>query len=230
MNVRGFAIAPVARGKRGGNRRKGNIEGREIEEAEEETAAYCRARAGQGVQTDEIVTFAQRALQRRGVTQYFLVRHGVGSAEANSWCGRFLGRWGLERVRVNAQFRGRRGGHDIAVQIVRGWSECFQLLQRLDATVESGEVEYTLFGFDETNLRSVVARSMIIGQEQLEQFGGQQRRGAIPTEVLRMDCQVGVTLCSNAAVGEVPPMMVANGLPQHAQQVLLLLVFSAIAP
>lgn len=220
-NVRGYELLPpTRRGLGGGNRRAGTEQGRLVEEAEKETAAWLRGRSGT-IGTDDIVLQAQRTMRRMGVTDYYLLRAGLGSATASSWVQRFRERWGIARVPLNTRFRARRGGFDIAQQVMRGWDTYFLLLERLEEEVgNADELELTLFSFDETNLRRVVARSMLLGQEALEDFGGSLRRGHLEAEVVQLDCSLGVCICSNDQVGPVEPMVSVNGVPQGRQDVL----------
>jgi hypothetical protein len=107
-----------------------------------------------------------------------------------------------------------------------GWEVYYQLLDRLEEEYGPDDTTVVLFSFDETSLRKIVAKSMICGREQIEALGGGKRR-EVPTDVLQLDCSLGMTICHDRRVEPIDPLLVVNNIAVKHQQVMEALFFTS---
>eukprot|EP00392_Amoebophrya_sp_AT5.2_P018173 g18647.t1 len=165
VNLRGYPVRELPRRRRGANRRLAHAEGSIIEKCEHGLAVWIRNAAGP-LNTDDIYETMIDRLRNAGATQYYILKHATGSAEASAWVSRFLSRWGLRRVRTQAKFRSRRNGHGIVDEIQFGWQVFCDLLERIEEVVvgDPDAVTYTLMAYDETNFRRTAPKYAIVDE------------------------------------------------------------------
>jgi hypothetical protein len=194
-------------------------EGPQIDAAEDATALWCRQQRGE-INTDDIYLQMVEELKKRGVQNYYLLSHAPGSGEVSSWTTKFVRRHGIVRIRTEAKFRSRRNGIEIEQQVMNGWAVFYNLLTRVEAQAAPDEINWTLFSFDETNLRRTAPQNVVMGREQVAELGV-RAGGGVPVEYQELEATIGVCICSNRRFPTIPPLLCLHGVPLRNRNALI---------
>jgi hypothetical protein len=198
-------------------------EGAQIDDAEEALAVWVRQQQRE-VGSEEILIQWKKECESHEIKDYYAARHPIGSDPLSAWLSEFLERHGLASVRPEVKFRSRRNGEELGANIIQGWRIYYELVERLENSVPGGEIDLTLWSFDETSMRRAAAQRVILPKEELQRRAA-QGRGRPTVQQVELNACIGVLLCNNPAIPTADPLLALQSVPNLQIGVLLSLLF-----
>eukprot|EP00392_Amoebophrya_sp_AT5.2_P018863 g19512.t1 len=164
LNGRGFPLKKKPGPAKGCIARKTPYE-LKIESAEQYVQAWVRSYdhpvTGCHVQ-DKMI---KRLVEVEGITDYYLVKHGVGSDEASSWLKKFSDRMGIDLRNQVSRVRTRRNGEDLREELFK----CYRRVQAAMVALKGDsteEVECVYLNADETGLWAMRQPKVCVARDQ----------------------------------------------------------------
>eukprot|EP00392_Amoebophrya_sp_AT5.2_P018109 g18576.t1 len=164
-NFRGYQTVRRPGPAPGTTRRSGTLQ--IVDELEKKLAEDMRADP-QPWTSDKVIREMQQRLQARGVTDYYLCRHEIGSDTANSWRRKFFGRFGIGLHNVVSRFRATRGGFERRVELFTAWRNWRAAEEELLRQGDSNEAEIFYCNMDETSMHNTQAQQYAMAYDQLD--------------------------------------------------------------
>ena len=200
-NLRGFEVGRPRGPAPGGQSSRTSERGKQIEAAEKELSEFLRGYDGLFTPDMVLRGFIGR-LEQRGVTDYYVQVHGVGSAAANAWLPKFYARWGFAARPTTTQWGVTRNGCQRRAEIFT----CWRKVQRLERALlgASPAVEYVCANMDETGMYRNLPERLVIAHDQMNDRGH-----LLAFERGRFRHSLGLTVTSDDQFA-VPPLILIH--------------------